>query len=136
MLTRCRRACLTQFDIKCRMFDILVEPVLSYASHIWGPAKFARGLHRKPYDTQAEKVHTSFLRVMTGSIRGVSMDVLYRDLHRLPVMYHWVVLAVRWWTKLSDSRGDEPKTLASCVWREDVSLALEGYQDCWSYHVL
>ena len=136
MLARCRRACLTQFDIKCRMFDILVEPVLSYASHIWGPAKFAKGLHRKPYDTQAEKVHTSFLRIMTGSVRGVSMDVLYRDLHRLPVMYHWVVLAVRWWTKLSDSRDDEPKTLASCVWREDVSLALEGCRDCWSYHVL
>ena len=136
MLSRCRRACLTQFDIKCRMFDILVEPVLSYASHIWGPQVFAKHLHGTPYNTQAEKVHTSFLRIMTGSIKGVSMDVLYRDLHRLPVMYHWVVLAARWWTKLSDSRDDEPRSLASCVWREDVSLALEGCRDCWSYHVL
>lgn len=136
MLSRCRRACLTQFDIKCRMFDILVEPVLSYASHIWGPAMFAKRLQSTPYNTQAEKVHTSFLRIMAGSIKGVSTDVLYRDMHRLPIMYHWVVLAVRWWTKLSDSRDDEPRSLAGCVWREDVSLALEGCKDCWSYHVL
>lgn len=79
---------LTKFDIKCRMFDILVEPLLSYAPHIWGPAMFAKGLHGKPYDTRAEKVHISFLRIMTGSIKGVSTDVLYRDLHRLPIMYH------------------------------------------------
>jgi sorting nexin-29 len=136
VLTRCRRACLTQFDIKCRMFDILVEPVLSYASHIWGPAMFAKRLHSRPYDTKAESVHTSFLRIMTGSIKGVAKDVLYRDLHRTPVMYHWVVLAARWWTKMSDSRDEEPRSLASCVWREDVALALDGCQSCWSYGVL
>jgi sorting nexin-29 len=136
MLTRCRRACLTQFDIKCRMFDVLVEPVLSYASHIWGPCMFAKRLRNTPYNTRAEQVHTSFLRIMTGSIKGVAMDVLYRDLHRIPIMYHWVVLAVRWWTKLSDARDEEPRSLASCVWREDVQLALEGCKDCWSYGVL
>jgi len=136
MLTKCRRSCLTQFDIKCRMFDILVEPVLSYASHIWGPIMFAQRLHNTPYNTQAEKVHTSFLRITTGSIKGIATDVLYRDMHRRPVMYHWVVLAARWWTKLSDSRDDEPRSLAGCVWREDVSLALAGCRDCWSSCVL
>jgi hypothetical protein len=136
MLTRCRRSCLTQFDIKCRMFDVLVEPVLSYASHIWGPKMFAQRLHNTPYNTQAEKVHTSFLRIPTGSIKGIATDVLYRDMHRRPVMYHWVVLAARWWTKLSDYRDDEPRSLAGCVWREDVSLALAGCRDCWSSFVL
>jgi sorting nexin-29 len=132
MLTRCRRSCLTQFDIKCRMFDILVEPVLSYASHIWGPAIFAKRLQNTPYDTQAEKVHTSFLRITTGSIKGIATDVVYRDMHRRPIMYHWVVLAARWWTKLSDARDDQPRSLAGCVWREDVALALAGCRECWS----
>jgi hypothetical protein len=118
------------------MFDILVKPVLSYASHIWGPAMFASRLHSRPHETQAESVHTSFLRIMTGSIKGVAKDVLYRDLHRIPVMYHWVVLAARWWTKLSDSRDEEPRSLASCVWREDIALALDGCQSCWSYGLL
>jgi len=97
---------------------------------------FAKRLRNTPYNTRAEQVHTSFLRIMTGSIKGVAMDVLYRDLHRIPIMYHWVVLAVRWWTKLSDARDEEPRSLASCVWREDVQLALEGCKDCWSYGVL
>jgi hypothetical protein len=52
------------------------------------------------------------------------------------VMYHWVVLAARWWTKMSDSRDEEPRSLASCVWREDVALALDGCQSFWSYGVL
>jgi hypothetical protein len=35
------------------------------------------------------------------------------------------------------SLGDEePRSLASCVWREDVALALDGCQSCWSYGVL
>jgi sorting nexin-29 len=109
LLARCRRSNLTQFDIKCRMFDVLVEPVLSYASHIWGPLMFAQRLRGRPFGTRAEQVHTSFLRIMTGVGKGgTSMDVLYRDMHRHPVMYHWVVLAVRWWTKLSDARDDTP----------------------------
>jgi hypothetical protein len=31
---------------------------------------------------------------------------------------------------------DEPRSLAGCVWREDVQLALDGCKDCWSYGVL
>jgi sorting nexin-29 len=136
LLARCRRSNLTQFDIKCRMFDVLVEPVLSYASHIWGPQLFAKHLRSAPFSTQADKVHTSYLRIMTGAIKGVSTDVLYRDMHRLPVMYHWVVLAVRWWTKLSDARDEEPRSLAACVWRSDVQLALSGCTRCWSFWLL
>jgi hypothetical protein len=51
-------------------------------------------------------------------------------------MYHWVVLAVRWWTKMSDARDEEPRSLAGCVWREDVQLALSGCKRCWSSMVL
>jgi hypothetical protein len=78
------------------MFDILVEPVLSYASRIWGPMMFAQRLHNIPYKTQAEKVHhgplvwwhggTSFLRITPGSIKGIATGVLYQDMHRRPVM--------------------------------------------------
>jgi hypothetical protein len=61
------------------MFDVLVlEPVLSYASHIWGPMMFAQRLHNTPYNTRAEKVHTSFLRMTTGSIKGIATNVLYQ----------------------------------------------------------
>jgi sorting nexin-29 len=142
LLTRCRRANLTQFDIKGRMFDVLVEPVLSYASHIWGPTAFSKCLRSKPYAPEAEKVHAAFLRTMTGVGKGASLDVLYRDLHRLPIIYHWVCLAARWWSRLQVASGGPQQTegrhaaLAYCAWREDVALALQGCRACWSYQFL
>lgn len=137
LLTRCRRANLTQFDIKTRMFDVLVEPVLSYASHIWGPRSAHKLLVARPYTTQSEKVHTSYLRIMTGVGRSACLDVLYRDMHRLPIMYHWVALAVRWWNKMAEGRDPEnTRSMACCAWLEDVKLALAGCTTCWSGHVL
>jgi sorting nexin-29 len=135
VLGRCRRANLTQFDIKLRMFDVLVEPVLSYASHIWGPLAFQKHLRARPYATDSEKVHTSYLRIMAGAGRSASLDVLYRDLHRLPVMYHWVILAVRWWNRMSAAHGGE-LALACCAWLEDVKLALAGCSACWASMLL
>jgi len=135
VLTRCRRANLTQFDIKTRMFDVLVEPVLSYASHIWGPLSFRKRLLASPFSTKSEGVHTSYLRIMAGASKSASLDVVYRDLHRLPIMYHWVVLAVRWWTKMSKARQDE-QPMACRAWVEDVKLAKAGCATCWSSHLL
>jgi hypothetical protein len=37
LLTKARWAGLTQFDIKCRAFDIMVESVLWYGWQVWGP---------------------------------------------------------------------------------------------------
>jgi hypothetical protein len=136
LLTRCRRSNLTQFDIKGRMFDVLVEPVLSYASHIWGPMAFKKHLLRNPYGTKAEKVQTSYLRIMTGVGKGAALDVVYRDLHRLPVVYHWVALAVRWWNRMQLAHAGTSQCMASYAWVEDVKLALEGSKVCWSFHVL
>ena len=51
--SRCRQQRLTQFDLKCRLFDALVEPILSYGSHVWGPEIFACANFRaKPCDQQ------------------------------------------------------------------------------------
>lgn len=136
VLSRCRRAHLTQFDIKGRMFDLLVEPVLSYASHVWGPGCFHKLLKQKPFGTKAEQVHSSYLRIMTGSGKGVCLDVLYRDLHRLPVMYHWVKLAVRWWNRLSQAAGQASQPMACAAWRADVALALSGCKRCWAGYLL
>jgi hypothetical protein len=74
LLTRCRKANLTQFDIKSRMFDVLVEPVLSYASHIWGPLSFNK-LRAAPYSTKFEKVHTAFLRIMVGASKSTPTNI-------------------------------------------------------------
>ena len=53
----------------------------------------------------------------------------------MPVMYHWVVLAVRWWTKMSGARQSE-QSMACRAWVEDVKLAKAGCVTCWSSHIL
>ena len=135
LLTHLRRAGLTQFDIKTRMFDVLVEPVMSYAAHVWGPSVFHKKL-RQPYGTEAEKVHLSFLRVMTGVGKSAARDVLYRDLHRAPIMHHWVVLAARWWNRLVKRGTEEQPGVAYHAWLSDLNLMLQGCKDCWAYYLL
>lgn len=135
LLTHLRRAKLTQFDIKTRMFDVLVEPVMSYAAHVWGPSVFHKKL-RQPYNTEAEKVHLSFLRVMTGVGKAAARDVLYRDLHRAPILHHWVILAARWWNRLAKRGAEEQPGVAYHAWLSDLDLMLHGCKDCWAYHLL
>jgi len=74
------------------MFDVLVEPVLSYASHIWGPLSFKKRLLARPFSTKSEGVHTLYLRIMAGASKSASLDVVYRDIHRLPIMYHYMII--------------------------------------------
>jgi hypothetical protein len=126
---------ITQYNMKCRMFDIMVEPVMSYACHVWGPKLLCGGLHRRRglRPCAADKVQLAFLRYMTGVGSSTSIDVLMRNLHRSLVIHHWVVLAARWWERL---RVMPVGRLARAVWRSDVQLALNGCTNCWAYHML
>jgi hypothetical protein len=59
--------------MKSRLFDVLVEPVLSYASHIWGLLSFGK-LRAGPFSTKSEKVHTTYLHIMTGAGKSTPLD--------------------------------------------------------------
>ena len=146
MMARARRAHLSQLDIRCRLFDVLVEPVLSYASHVWGPNEFckplAAGGQRRPLvATAADKVHMYFLRMLTGVGAKACADVLLRDMHRAPVMHHWVVLAARWWSKLAQM-DPEVSRVARAAWLSDIDLMRtrgrngRPHTRCWTYKLL
>jgi hypothetical protein len=129
----CRQQHITQFDMKCRLFDALVEPVLSYASHVWGPELFAGDrLQNAPYGSEADKLHASYLRRMVGAGRSTCIDVLLRDFCRSPVMHHWVILAARWFSKLAQMDDDR---LAHQAWLADIALLLQGCDRCWSFYL-
>lgn len=143
MLGQLRRARLSQFDIRCRMFDILVEPVMSYGCHVWGPTVCHNRMvsaDRPVFMSDAEKVHVYFLRMMTGTGKGC-IDVLLRDMHRAPIMHHWLVLAARWWTRLAAMPPDQV-CMARDAWLSDIALmrgsetAGRVYRKCWSYRLL
>jgi Reverse transcriptase (RNA-dependent DNA polymerase) len=135
ILGRCRQQCITQFDMKCRIFDRLVEPVMSYGSQIWGPDVFDSKVTSDVAYSQwsaADKVHISYLRRMAG-VGQVSVEVLMRDFNRAPVMHHWVVLAARWFMTLRQMSSDR---LAHCAWVADIELMLDGCCGCWTYKLL
>ena len=140
VLRRLRHLRITQLDLKCRLFDTMVESILSYGSHVWGPELFASKLRNSPLDTGAERVHLAYLKNAVGLGSGVCSKVLLRDLHRLPVMFHWVLLAVRWWNKLrglAPVDDDRPaSSVAYHAWKADVSLMCEGCDKCWSHQLL
>lgn len=139
LLSRLRAQHITQFDMKCRLFDALVEPVLSYASHVWGPEVFCGRLFKPLNDAQsrpeAEKTHLAYLRCTAGVGKSTCIDVLMRDMHRLPIAYHWVVLACRWWERLK-RMAMHPGRVAYHAWVSDIELMLRGCQSCWTYQLL
>jgi exonuclease III len=135
VLGRCRQQNITQFDFKCRIFDVLVEPIMSYACQVWGPdvfvSKVASGDLYSAW-SDAEKVHISYLRTMAG-VGDCCIEVLMRDFNRRPIMHHWVLLAARWFTTLKCMSGDR---LAHCAWVADIDLMLAGCCMCWTYQLL
>jgi hypothetical protein len=78
-LSMCRRAKLTQPAFKLRLFDALVEPVLSYGCQVWGPWAWSI---RDPLGSPAEKVHLDYLRIMSGAGKKVKQQLLMRDFAR------------------------------------------------------
>jgi hypothetical protein len=142
MMGRLRGSSLTQFNIRTRMFDVLVEPVVSYASHVWGPNLFADAIRKGDHcSSEADRTHLYFLRMLTGVGPKVCNTVLLRDTHRSPIMHHWVVLASRWWTKLADMDPGVSR-LARSAWLSDIALMRGSdtgghpYTQWWSYNLL
>jgi hypothetical protein len=135
VLGRCRQQCITQFEFKCRIFDILVEPIMSYGCQVWGPDVFvSKVASDKPYTawSDADKVHIYYLRTMAG-VGECCIEVLMRDFNRRPIMHHWVLLAARWFMTLKCMSDDR---LAHCAWVADIDLMLGGCRECWTYKLL
>jgi hypothetical protein len=83
---------ITQCDMRMRMFDIMVEPVVSYGAHIWGPALCAKLLtnnYTRPH-CAGDDVHFMFLRELYGAHCSASRNVLLRDTHRASLPGRWL----------------------------------------------
>jgi hypothetical protein len=88
----------------------------------------------------ADKVHMHFLRMLTG-VGKACIDVVLRDMHRAPIMHHWVVLAARWWNKLAGMDAAVAR-VARAAWLSDIALMRGSetggrlHKACWSYKLL
>ena len=120
-------------DILCDLFDKKVRPVLSYVAHIWGPYMFNRWT-RDPLspENRPEKVHTAFLRRISGMGKAMHKASLYKEYGRYPLMLQWLVLAARFWNKMADR---SESALIRMAYKDNVELMLRG-KKCWTWHFL
>lgn len=133
-MSQCREAHIQQTAFKCRLFDVLVEPVLSYGCHVWGPdlcmARFDNPMStvRNPL----EAAHIFFLRHMAGVGSRVHLASLYREFARYPMWVHWAALAARFWRRMARQEDG----MLSRAFQSDIQIMLDGCRACWTYHFL
>lgn len=131
MLFKCVDVGLDRPDIVCMLFDYLVKPVLSYGCQIWGPymaVKYLKDpLNRK---NAPERVHTDFLRQVSGMPKFVHKASLYKEMGREPLMVQWLVLAARLWNNCCDR---DPTAIMHMALKDNIKLMLGKCRTCWSY---
>ena len=134
MLSKCKKGGIFQPAFLCRIFDVLVLPMLSYGAHVWGPSMFQKFLF-DPFDSKndVERVHWEFLRPIAGMGESVHKESLYKEFGRYPFMRQWLVLAARWWNSMVDK---ETCLLPHKAFLEDLILMKSGCTTCWSWQFL
>lgn len=135
LVSRLRQHNISQFDMRCRMFDVLVEPVLSYGAQVWGAHMLSKWLFKRGGAAcAADSVHHQFLCSTVGvAAVGKNRDVLLREFHRISLPYRWALLVTSWWEKL---KGMHNTRIAHQAWLADIELMLSGCSDCWTFHFL
>ena len=135
MMSRMKRHFINQSSFLFRMFDQLVEPVLSYGCQIWGPDVFHDKLDIQHVISRAknpqEGVHIDFMRYLGGLPSSCPLWIIYNEFQREPLQFHWLDLCARFWSNaVSDDGGDSNILLRSCM-KNNIALMLDGCTDCW-----
>ena len=72
-----------------RLFDAIVEPVMSYGVEVWGPESLAwcKGNVGKG---EAETVQRLFMRMVLGVGKATPIATMMKDMGRQPIMIRWL----------------------------------------------
>lgn len=136
-LSRLRALGINQPDFTCRMFDLLVRPIMSYGCQVWGPDLYQgctlqAGAMLTPdrRDVPAEGVQLDFLRMMAGMPASAHIWTLFKEFSRQPVQLHWMALCARFWER---STKKDPGSLLREAMFANTQLFLNshGGSTCW-----
>jgi hypothetical protein len=132
MQARCRATCLRQPDFLCRLFNSLVEPVISYGCQVWGPEFFSK--LDGPWGDAMHGVQTVFLRMMCGVGPSTHTRTLLREFAQYPLVFHWAALAARFWNSMCDM--SESRLLRQSFLANVGLCVVRKSQQCWVYRML
>ena len=91
-------------ETQCKLFDILIEPVLSYGAELWG---FSTA-------TRCESVHLHFLKDLLCLKSTTRSEIVYAECKRIPLIYLHYIKIILFWLKLVSNDND---MLCSKVYR-------------------
>jgi hypothetical protein len=104
LLARARQLGITQSALLCRLFDAVVDPVLSYGCQVWGPKVCERlltpatALDRK--HNPGDAAHIDFLRMAAGLPTFSHKWTVLAEYGRRPLVVRWLALATRFWVRV------------------------------------
>jgi len=84
-------------DMACRLFDVMVEPVLSYGAEIWATEFLCKV---DPFDNPSEKVQLDFLRGMFGVRQSTANVVVLAEAGRRPLALRWIKRLAKFYNAL------------------------------------
>ena len=83
MYGRCRQLHIHEPQLRCKLFDALVRPILSYSCELWALAGGAVAMK------QLEKVHLTFLKKLLGVPDQTTTKMVYAECERMPLKLFW-----------------------------------------------
>jgi hypothetical protein len=99
---KCYKLKLHNPDMHGRLFDSLVQPILSYGCEVWGPDHSAEST--KPSKQLAatlgdKEVRLPFLRQSLGVGKQTPTAPMLTDLGRKPLAVYWITMAAKLWNR-------------------------------------
>jgi hypothetical protein len=97
VFARCYRWGLHNLNAQGHLFDTLVKPVLSFGCEVWGPDWVAPMCTKGNFCTglAETQVQFPFMRQSMGVRKSTSTTVMMEELHREPLAFHWLRMAVQ-----------------------------------------
>jgi Reverse transcriptase (RNA-dependent DNA polymerase) len=125
-------------ELKLRLFDAIVRPILTYGSQVWGvdylhlPAgpPTSRSAPLVP-DNPFEPVLIAYLRWVCGVGKSVPLWCLYQECSADYMQVHIVGCVLRFWNAVRRLPGHA----SYHAMREDLRLMLKGNRQCWTHKV-
>ena len=97
---RCQQLGISDLSLKCKLFDILVKPILCYCCEVWSATGSCAALK------QLEQVQVGFLKVLLGvQVHTKTLHVL-AEFGRYPLEVTWQAQAAKYLTRLESMKTD------------------------------
>ena len=110
---------------KCKLFDVLVLPVLNYSSEIWG-LNDAKDI---------ELIHTKFLRKILCVKKSTNLSGLYDELGRTPLLIIRKIHMFRYWIKRLKADNDSVIKRIYCMLKNDADNNVSYNNNNWAYQI-